>query len=250
MTPTGFLSDVSRQTRVLEEVAHRPWPVPDGPWAQAQSWIDLAFLHWRIDERELARLVPASVELETYDGSAWLGITPFLLSGLRLRGLPPLPRVSRFEELNVRTYVTRDGKPGIWFFSLEAASRAAVEGAKRLYRLPYHRSRMQHERIGDVVHYESARSGAAFSGRYRGDGPLFQARPGTLEHFLTERYCLYAADGNKAYRAEIHHPPWNLQRGEAHVDLNTMPPVSLPADPPHVLFSARQDVVVWPLAEL
>ena len=172
MTPTGFLSDVSRQTRVLEEVAHRPWPVPDGPWAQAQSWIDLAFLHWRIDERELARLVPASVELETYDGSAWLGITPFLLSGLRLRGLPPLPRVSRFEELNVRTYVTRDGKPGIWFFSLEAASRAAVEGAKRLYRLPYHRSRMQHERIGDVVHYESARSGAAFSGRYRGGGPL------------------------------------------------------------------------------
>jgi uncharacterized protein YqjF (DUF2071 family) len=250
MTSTGLLSDVARQAGALDHVAHRPWPVPEGHWVQAQSWIDLAFLHWRVDADKLRRLVPEAVELDTYDGSAWLGITPFLLSGFRLRGLPPLPRLSRFEELNVRTYVTRDAKPGIWFFSLDAASTLAVQAAKRLYRLPYHRARMRHERRADVVHYESARTGAAFRGRYHGEGPLFNAEAGSLEHFLTERYCLYATDERRAYRAEIHHPPWDLQRGRAHIDLNRMAPVSLPGDEPHVLFSPRQDVVVWPLTEL
>jgi uncharacterized protein YqjF (DUF2071 family) len=250
MSPLTLLDDAARQARATDEVRHRPWPIPDKAWVQGQSWIDLAFLHWRVDAAELQPLVPTGLELETYDGAAWLGITPFLLTGFRLRGLPPLPRLSTFEELNVRTYVTRGGKPGIWFFTLDAASTVAVEAAKRLYRLPYHRSRMHYDRSGDFVHYESARAGAAFSGRYRGDGPLFHAEWGTLEHFLTERYCLYTEDGGRIYRAEIHHPPWDLQRGEAQIDLNTMAPVSLPDDEPHVLFSPRQDVVVWPLEQL
>jgi uncharacterized protein YqjF (DUF2071 family) len=162
----------------------------------------------------------------------------------------PLPYVSSFRELNVRTYVTHDGKPGIWFFTLDAASVLAVEGAKRLYRLPYHRARMTVERADEYVHYESARTGAAFSARYRGEGDLLRAEEGTLEWFLTERYCLYTEDGGRLYRADIHHPPWDLQRGEAHVDLNTIAPVTLPAEEPHVLFSPRQDVVVWPLHEV
>jgi uncharacterized protein len=250
MSSLDFLENAARQAKAMDDVGHRPWPVPDRPWVQGQSWIDLAFLHWRVDEADLQRLVPESVELETHDGSAWLGITPFLLAGFRLRGMPPLPRVSQFAELNVRTYVTRDGKPGIWFFSLDAASTLAVEGAKRLYKLPYNRARMRYERVADFVHYDSARAGAAFSARYRGDGPLFHASPGSLEYFLTERYCLYTEDGGRLYRADIHHPPWDLQHGEAHVDLNTMAPVPLPDDDPHVLFSPRQDVVVWPLEEL
>ena len=229
---------------------HRPWPLPEGTWANAQSWLDLAFLHWRVDEDELRRLVPDSVQLETFDGAAWLGVTPFLLQSFRLRGLPPLPGLSTFPELNVRTYVTRDDRPGIWFFTLDAANVVAVEAAKKLYRLPYQHARMRCERIGDYVHYESARPGAAFSGRYRGDGALFNAEPGSLEDFLTERYCLYTEDGGRLYRAEIHHPPWDLQRGEAVVDLNTMAPLPLPDDEPHVLFSPRQDVVVWALDEL
>ncbi|HZT90673.1 MAG TPA: DUF2071 domain-containing protein [Gaiellaceae bacterium] len=246
----AFLETVARQARVLEAAAHRPWPPPDEPWVQAQTWIDLAFLHWRVDHAELQRLVPESVSLDAFDGSAWLGITPFLLTGFRLRGLPPLPRVSQFPELNVRTYVTHGDKPGIWFFSLDAASTLAVEAAKRLYRLPYNRAQMRYERIDEFVHYESARRGATFSGRYRGEGALFHAEPGSLEHFLTERYCLYTEDGGRLYRAEIHHPPWDLQRGEAHVDLNTMAPLALPDEAPHVLFSPRQDVVVWPLHEV
>jgi uncharacterized protein YqjF (DUF2071 family) len=245
-----LLTAAARQAAVTDEIAHRPWPLPDEPWANAQTWVDLAFLHWRVDAGELLRALGRSVELDTFDGDAWLGVTPFLLTGFRVRGLPPVPRASTFPELNVRTYVTRDGKPGIWFFSLDAASTLAVEGAKRLYKLPYHRAQMTCERVGERVRYESARPGAAFSGSYRGRGDVFHAEAGTLEHFLTERYCLYTEDGGRAYRAEIHHPPWDLQQGEATVDLNTMAPVSLGDDAPHVLFSARQDVVVWPLVEL
>ncbi|MFL5929191.1 MAG: YqjF family protein [Gaiellaceae bacterium] len=245
-----FLELPARQAAVLQHTDHRPWPIPERSWANAQTWIDLAFLHWRVDEAELRRLVPGSVELETYDGAAWLGVTPFLLHGFRLRGTPPVPRMSTFPELNVRTYVRHDDKPGIWFFTLDAANIVAVEGAKKLYRLPYHRARMRCERIGDHVHYESARAGATFSGRYRGAGPLFHADPGSLEEFLTERYCLYTENGGRLYRADIHHPPWDLQRGEATIDLNTMAPLPLPEEEPHVLFSPRQDVVVWGLEEV
>jgi uncharacterized protein YqjF (DUF2071 family) len=231
-------------------VSHRPWPVPDDPWTNAQSWIDLCFLHWRVDVARLLELVPDSVELQTHDGSAWLGVTPFQLRSFRLRGLPPLPGLSTFPEVNVRTYVTHGDKPGIWFFSLDAASRLAVEAAKKLYKLPYHHAQMRYERDDELVHYESARPGASFSGCYGGDGNLFRAEAGTLEHFLTERYCLYTEDGGRLYRAEIHHAPWDLQRGEARVDLNTMAPLPLPGDEPHVLFSPRLDVVLWSLDEV
>lgn len=246
----GFLESAARQAAVVEHTAHRPWPVPDGAWANGQTWVDLAFLHWRVEPEQLAKLIPPPLELETFDDTAWLGITPFVLRDFRVRGVPPVPWLSTFPELNVRTYVTRDGKPGIWFFSLDAASTLAVEGAKRLYRLPYRRAQMSARRIGDRIHYESARSGAAFSGAYRGVGPLFQAAPGSLEEFLVERYCLYTADGGRAFRADIHHAPWDLQRGEARIDLNTMSPVQLPDEEPHVLFSPRLDVVVWPLEEI
>jgi uncharacterized protein len=245
-----FLNTATRQAHVLDDVEQRPWPASQNPWAQAQSWVDIAFLHWRVDPAELQRLIPGSVELQTFDGVAWLGITPFLLSGLRLRGLPPLPGVSTFPELNVRTYVTRDDKPGLWFFSLDVGSTLVGEAEKRLYRLPYHRAQMRYVREDDFVHHESARAGAAFSASYRGVGELFDAEPGSLEEFLTDRYCVYTEDGGRVYRAELHHRRWALQRGEAHVDLNTMAPLPLPKDEPHVLFSPRQDVVIWPLAEL
>ena len=231
----------------MSDTSHRPWPAPAAPWVWAQSWVDLAFLHWRVDSVELRKHVGGSVELETFDGHAWLGIVPFVLADFRRRGLPPLPGISTFPELNVRTYVTRDGQPGVWFFTLDAASTLFVEGAKRFYRLPYERARMSCSRVGDRVHYESARPGAAFSGSYRGVGEVFRAEPGTLEHFLTERYCLYTEDGTRSFRADVHHAPWDLRRGEATIDLNTVAPVRLPDDPPHVLVAARQDVVVWPL---
>lgn len=245
-----FLATAARQAAVTDVVDHRPWPLPDEPWTSAQTWVDLAFLHWRVDAAPLRRLIPDSVELHTFDGTAWIGVVPFLLTGLRLRGLPPLPGLSTFPELNVRTYVTRDDKPGVWFFSLDAASTWFVEAAKKVYRLPYNRARMRCERTGDHVEYESSRAGAAFAARYRGDGDLFHAEPGSLEHHLTERYCLYTEDGGRAYSADIHHLPWDLQRGEAVVVDNTMSPLPLLDAQPHVLFAPRLDVLVWPLQEL
>jgi uncharacterized protein YqjF (DUF2071 family) len=250
MSALDFLDLPARQAAVTSVTEHRPWPLPEEPWTSAQSWVDLAFLHWPVDADELRRLVPDSVELQTFDGTAWLGIVAFLLTGLRVRGLPPIPGLSTFPELNVRTYVTDRDRPGIWFFTLDAGSVWFVEAAKRLYRLPYQHARMGCERSGEHVQYEAARVGAAFSGRYRGVGELFHAEPGSLEEFLTERYCLYTEDGGRLYRADIHHPPWDLQRGEASIDLNTIAPLPLAHDGPHVLFSPRQDVVVWPLQEL
>jgi uncharacterized protein len=217
-----------------------------------QTWDDLLFAHYRVEANQLRGLVSDQVEVEEHSGSAWLGVTPFAVVGLRARGLPAFPFVSSFLELNVRTYVTRDDRPGIWFFSLDASSRLAVEAARRIYRLPYYPASISLTRQGESVSYECNRhSGKAFSGSYRPDGDVLHAEEGTLEHFLTERYCLYTEDRGSLYRAEIHHRPWPLQPAEAQIDLNTMPPsVIRLEDEPVLHYSARQDVVIWPLAHV
>jgi uncharacterized protein len=218
----------------------------------AQSWDDLLFAHWRVEAEAVQGLVPAGLEVQQHDGSAWLGVTPFVLTGFRLRGTLPLPVISTFPELNVRTYVTAGGKPGIWFFSLDTSRRGAVEAARRLFKLPYFHARMSVAHRGERVDYASARRDGArpflFEAGYRGTGAAFEPRPGTLEHFLTERYCLYAYDASGLHRAEIHHPPWRIRLAEAEIELNTMPPDGLePTGEPLFHLAERQDVVIWPL---
>ena len=224
-----------------------------------QSWEDLLFAHWRVPADALREHVPERLEVDVRDGSAWIGITPFRVNGLRLRGTLPVPYVSTFLEINVRTYVTYDDKPGIWFFSLDAASQFAVEAARRSYKLPYFRARMSARGRADWIAYESARMQRTggepfvFSGEYRAVGPVFEADPDSLEAFLAERYCLYTVDERRRLcRAEIHHPPWPLQTAEARIELNTMTPpgLELPPDEPLLHFAARQDVVIWPLAAI
>ncbi len=213
-----------------------------------QTWDDLLFVHYRVPVEQLQQLVPDGLEVEEHSASGWLGVTPFAITGLRARGLPPLPLVSSFLELNVRTYVTRDGKPGIWFFSLDASSQLAVEAARRLYRLPYDHANISLRRRGRRIVYDCSRDdGKAFSTTYEPAGAVFQAQPGSLEHFLVERYCLYTEHAGRLYRAEIHHRPWPLQPADAQVDLNTMPPRLSPGNDPLTYYSARQDVVLWPL---
>jgi uncharacterized protein YqjF (DUF2071 family) len=215
-----------------------------------QTWEDLLFVHYRVPLEALRPLVPDGLDLEEHSGSAWLGVTPFVITGLRARGLLPLPLASSFRELNVRTYVTRDGKPGIWFFSLDASSRLAVEAARYLYRLPYFEADISVRRRGEELLYDCSRDdGKAFSAAYRPDGDVFNAEDDSLEHFLTERYCLYAEHDTRLYRAEIHHRPWPLQPARARVDLNTMPPLKVADSDPLVHYSARQDVVIWPLED-
>jgi len=223
------------------------------PWIGAQTWESLAFLHWRVEPERMRALVPAQLPLDLLDGSAWLGVTPFRVTGNRLRGLPPVPPVDRFPELNVRTYVTVGGRPGIHFFSLDAASWAAVLGARIAYRLPYFPADMACSGAPDGVRYRSVRRAgpaAALVARYRPTGPPFNAVAGSLEHWLTERYCLYVTGRSRLVRrADIAHPPWALRPAEAELERNTMGrPLGLALDgEPHVLFAARQDVCVWPL---
>jgi uncharacterized protein YqjF (DUF2071 family) len=254
MSVLEFLSTPARQAGVLRETEHRPWPVPERPWVQAQTWDDLLFAHWRIREEALRPLVPPELPLDTFDGFAWLGVTPFRLTGFRVRGTLPLPLVSSFLELNVRTYVTLEDKPGIYFFSLDCESPLAVEAARRLYKLPYQWARMSAVRRGEWLDYSSARRDEeprpfVFEARYRPHGRVTPAQPGSLEYFLTERYCLYTVDDGDVYRADIHHPPWPLRPAEARIERNTMAPdgLELPDDPPLFHFSARQDVVIWAL---
>jgi uncharacterized protein len=244
------MNAAARQAASLEETAHRPWPLPQGPWLMGQTWEDLLFVHWRVPAATLGTLVSPHVEIEEHDGSAWLGITPFRVAALRLRGLLPVPGISSFLELNVRTYVTDGEKPGIWFFSLDAASRLAVEAARAGYKLPYFAARMHSARVGEWIAYESARggtAGVAFAARYRPVGAEFLAKTGSLDEFLVERYCLYTEDAGRLKRAEIHHRPWSLRSAEAEIELNTMAPVELPDEEPHVLWGGRQDVVLWAL---
>jgi uncharacterized protein YqjF (DUF2071 family) len=238
---------------ILDCTAHRPWPFPSSPWIMAQSWHNLLFAHWPVDPAMLRRHVPANLEIDTFEGQAWIGIVPFSMSGVRLRWTPPLPGLSAFLELNVRTYVTAQGKPGVWFFSLDAASAVAVAAARLSFHLPYFRARMHCREANGWIQYESTRThrgapSAAFGARYRPAGDCFEARLGTLEHFLTERYCLYSAAAGRTYRGEIHHPPWLLQSAEAQFMRNSMADaagLALPAEPPLLHFALRQDMVAW-----
>jgi len=238
----------------LEETAHRPWALPEGPWIMAQSWHDLLFAHWPLPAAVVRSHIPAGLEVDTYDGQAWIGVVPFRMSGVRLRGTPGVPWLSAFPELNVRTYVVTDGKPGVWFFSLDAGNPIAVAIARAWFHLPYFRARMScHERVARIE-YRSERThrGAAcgeLQGTYRPSGAEFLARRGSLEYFLTERYCLYTADNKgRIIRGEIHHAPWPLQVAEAEFAKNTMAEsagFASPTQKPLLHFARRQDVVVW-----
>jgi len=240
-------------TKIFEHTAHRPWPMPTGPWIMAQSWHDLLFAHWPVEAAALRAIIPARLQIDTYNGQAWLGIVPFRMSGVRLRWTPALPWFSAFPELNVRTYVTAEDKPGVWFFSLDAGNLLAVMAARLTFHLPYFRARMQCEETGGWIQYRSERthrgvSAAAFDARYKGDGGFFEPQRGTLEHFLTERYYLYVAHRGRVYRGEIHHPPWLLQSAQANLEGNSMAEaarIALPASAPLLHFARRQDMVAW-----
>jgi uncharacterized protein len=247
--------DARRQRDSLEETAHRPWPVPEVPWMLAQTWHDLMFAHWQVEPTSLRRVVPREFPLDMFEGGAWIGITPFRVTGFRLLGTPPVPIVSSFPELNVRTYVSLDGKPGIYFLSLDADTRLAVTGARRSHRLPYFRARMSARRVGQEINYSSERvsndgPAARFGATYRASGESHVARPGSLEHWLSERYCLYTLDDRrKVLRADIHHRPWKLHSAAADIRLNTMTEglgIEL-TGAPLLHLSTRQDSLMWPL---
>jgi uncharacterized protein YqjF (DUF2071 family) len=243
-----------RPETVLSRTEHRPYAIPSGPWALGMGWRDLLFMHWPVEVDALRSFVPSALSLDTFEGNAWLGVVPFDMTGVRPHSLPAVPGLSNFPEINLRTYVTAEGKPGIWFFSLDAHSRVAVRLARATLHLPYFDAQMYCHASGDEVDYRSLRTHrgaprAEFAARYSPVGEPFQSDPGSIENFLTERYCLYSADGRgNVFRGEVHHHLWSLQPAEAEVSTLTMTQqigLKLPETSPILHFSKRLDVLAW-----
>lgn len=212
----------------------------------AQTWCDLLFAHWPVPAGALRKVVPPELELDLWEGEGWVGVVPFRMEGIRPRFGVALPMLSATPEINVRTYVKRGGKPGVYFFSLDAESALVVWGARRFFGLPYYRARMQSQNEGDAVRYFSERGSAQFRAWYRPTGEVRLASPGTLDYWLTERYCLHTASAT----ADIRHRQWPLQPAEARIEINTMAEaagVELPKQAPLLHFARRLDVVVWAL---
>jgi uncharacterized protein YqjF (DUF2071 family) len=233
--------------------------MPEGAWIMTQSWHDLLFAHWPVDAREIRSKVTPGFELDVFDGQAWLAIVPFHMTNVAPRGIPALPWVSAFPELNVRTYVRVHDKPGVYFFSLDAGNPLAVGAARTLFHLPYYSAAMSVEPRDGHIHFTSSRTSAGaepaeLTASYRPVGPVQPPRRGSLEYFLTERYCLYTTDEEfRAYRLEIHHAPWPLQQAEAEIHVNTMSEaagIRLPSMAPLLHYAKRQDIVAWPLTRI
>jgi uncharacterized protein YqjF (DUF2071 family) len=228
-------------------------------------WHELLFMHWRVPVSDLRPHVPRTLSIETFDGSAWLGVVPFRMSGVRPRCVPPVPGLSAFPELNVRTYVVPDGtteKPGVWFFSLDATSKLAVRAARRFFALPYYDAKISCQVNGSTntptVHYSSRRAhkgapSAELDMEYRPAGNVYHAKSGSLDYFLTERYCLYSARGDDLNRCEVAHAPWPLQPAKATTRRNTMTRqlgVELPDAEPVLHYADYQEVVAWMLEKV
>ncbi|MEX1031286.1 MAG: DUF2071 domain-containing protein [Paenibacillaceae bacterium] len=238
---------------------HRPWLLPDKPWIMTQTWNELLFAHWPVSPELLKPFLPANLELDTYNNQAWIGVVPFTMTNIRLRGLPQIPFTSAFHELNVRTYVKFGNKSGVYFFSLDAANRLAVEVARTLFHLPYRYAHMNLEvSAGQSIHYENERhdrraNPAQFLADYRPVSSPYYAEKGTLAQWLTERYCLYTTDSSgHLLRGDIHHEPWLIQDAEAEITINTMITsvgISQPAEQPLLHYSSRLNVLIWGLVD-
>jgi uncharacterized protein YqjF (DUF2071 family) len=226
--------------------------MPTGPWIMLQRWRDLLFAHWSLPPENVRPVVPRELELDLWDGKAWIAVTPFWMSGVRPRGSLPPPLLHTFPELNVRTYVKYKGTPGVYFFSLDAASRLGVWGARTFYHLPYYFASMQIGKEGQAFRYRSTRREgpwpAQFEGRYWPISPPRRWEKGGLEYFLTERYCLYTIYRERVLRAYIHHLPWPLQNADAEIERNTVAladGIQLPAEKPLLHYSRELEVLIW-----
>lgn len=234
--------------------SHRPWPLPNIPWTMRQTWSDLLFAHYPIEFDILRQLVPEALDLDTYKGTCWIGVVPFRMSGVRLRGLPPVPGADLFPELNVRTYVTVDDKAGVYFFSLDAANRLAVMAAKTLYNLPYWFADMEIRNRGTTIEFESKRrndSGINFACSYQPISKPFQADQGSFEEWMVERYCFYTLNASGVpLRCDILHEPWILQQAEAEFSKNRLlseQGIIIEKASPILHYAKSIEVRAWPL---
>ncbi len=227
--------------------------LPRGPWIMSQTWNDVLFAHWDVAEEWLRAHIPPALELDTYEGKAWISILPFHISKLRARFLPPIPGVQAFPELNLRTYVSYQGRPGIYFFSLDASHRLAVIGARMLFHLPYYHADMAFDKKEECVSFWSFRKGkekAECKAVYQPISSPTLATPGSLDHWLTERYRLYTTFKEQLYYEDIYHEPWQLQEVEAQIPATgvaTAHGFTLPERAPLLHYAKKQKVRFWPI---
>jgi len=223
----------------------------------AMTWRDLLFAHWEVPVEKLRAALPGALPLDLFEGRAFVGVAPFRMTGIRGRWMPPVPGQTAFGELNVRTYVSIDNKPGVYFFSLDATNPLAIATARATFSLNYLRARISTARQADTVSYNAERTdrrapAASLRCSYTATGPEFVARPGTLEHWLTERYSLYTVSrmgrGRTVRMGEIHHKPWPLRPAEASfetLDMTRLLGFGLEGPPCSVLMADRIDVPAW-----
>ncbi|MGH9931173.1 MAG: YqjF family protein [Pyrinomonadaceae bacterium] len=231
---------------------------PNGRPIMYQKWGKLLFMHWRLDEKMLRPLIPSQLEIDTFDGSAWIGVVPFTMWGIRASFLPAIPGTSAFHELNVRTYVRHRGVPSVWFLSLDAANRLAVWGARTFYHLPYFNAQMSLNQTGNTISYSSVRKDrrgapAELEATWNIGETLPPTSPGSLEFFLTERYCLDTEHRGKLYRARIHHRPWPLKQAElASLNSSMIESHGLPTleGDPLLYYCEELSVDIWPLKRI
>jgi uncharacterized protein YqjF (DUF2071 family) len=244
--------------QLLEQTKHRPYPLPSRPWVMTQTWNRLLFAHWPVPISLLQPYIPSAITIDTYGGTAWISVVPFEISHFCARGLPPIPFTSDFPEINVRTYVVNNDKPGVFFFSLDATNPLAVAGARTFFHLPYYNANIQADTQQSSVHYTSQRTHknaptAAFSAQYRPTSPIFYASNGSLDEWLTGRYCLYTYYKNQLYCGDIHHAPWPLQQAEAEIYTNAMHPIlssSILQTQPILHYAHQIKVLFWLLEKI
>jgi uncharacterized protein YqjF (DUF2071 family) len=228
---------------------------PGGVPVMHQNWGKLLFMHWPMPAESLRPLVPRGLTIDTFEGEAWVGVVPFTMWGVRASFLPPVPGTDEFHELNVRTYVHYEGVPGVLFLSMDANSALAVWGARSFYFLPYFNARINLEQKDETIIYDSHRTdrrapAADFKATWTFGERLPESKPGSLEFFLTERYCLYTSHRDKIYRARIFHPPWPLRRAELtthNSDVLEALELPAPADEPLLHYADAISVNIWPI---
>ena len=238
----------------LKETKHRPISIPKTPWLLTQVWNDMLFLHYQISPIHIRPYVPKSLELDLYEGKAWISIIPFKVTKMRARGLPHFPFLHTYLELNVRTYVKYKGTPGIYFFSLDANKLLAVLGAQMSLGLPYKKAEMSFLQDDNQFLFNSKRAGTEpdyqFDVLYERQKILYEPLPDSLDYWLLERYCMYSILGNLVIRGDIHHDQWKVSMVHAEISANTMldflKEKTLDFSASHMHYSRRKRLLFYP----
>ena len=208
----------------VQDGGHLPFPMPNRPFAISQEWRELTFMHWKVDPERLKPHLPDGLEIDLFDGEAYVGVIPFLMKNVRPRGLPSVSGISTFAEFNVRTYVIKDGQAGVFFLTLDAKSLVTCIYAPRAYGLPYRYAKAKIRYEGETLQWRSRRSsdGAELIGSTSNKGPLQSSDSNTLEHYFFERYCLYTEHKGCIRRAYVYHQPWSFTEAEVSLESNSL----------------------------